>query len=107
MSADLLILVGIPAGSAAFAGIITYLLTRRDFKGPVAALVTAVAAVLTGASSLFVLYLAPFVFLVTAAIYLVIRTLFRAGPALVMATLALFCGLGLSATMMAVALSSM
>ncbi|MFV2173528.1 hypothetical protein ACFHW2_25200 [Actinomadura sp. LOL_016] len=107
MQSDLLVIIGLISGSAAIAGVVSYLLTRRDFPGWSAVLVAAAAAVLVGAASIFTLYLAPFAFLVAAAAYLVIRRLFRAGPALIGATLTLFGGLAASVLMIFVALSTM
>ena len=68
-----------PVGSTVFAGVLTYLGTRRDFDGRVTALATAGCVVLMAAGSWLDPFFAFFPFLIAAAAYLVVRHLYRVG----------------------------
>ncbi|MFC5855950.1 hypothetical protein ACFPZI_30520 [Streptomyces chlorus] len=68
-------MIGVPLGCAAFAGVGTCLIARRDFTRKVTWWATAVCAALVGVVSLFVLYLSVLAFLGTAAVHLGARRL--------------------------------
>ncbi|MFD0918682.1 hypothetical protein ACFQ16_02900 [Saccharopolyspora rosea] len=96
-----------PVGSTVFAGVLTYRATRKDFGGRVSALATAGCVVLMGAGSWLAPFFAFFPFLVAAAAYLVVRHLYRVGPALVASAVILVGGLAGSVLMMVAALNGM
>src|SRR5262245_30288458 len=97
----------IPIGSALLAGLGTYLLTYRDFRGRAAALATTGCALLVGTTSLYAIFLPFLAFLVAAAAYLVMRRLVRSGPALAVSTVTLTGGLVVSVLLMIATLDSM
>jgi hypothetical protein len=107
MRTDDLLALSVPVGSAVFAGLGTYLLTRRDFRGRGTAPASIGCALLVGAASWFAFIFPLFTFLVAAAAYLVTRRLIRVGPALAVSAVALVCGLVLSEIVMINALNSM
>jgi hypothetical protein len=103
----LLLALSMLVGSAAVAGVGTYLLTRRDLHGKGAALATTVCAILIGVSSWFAPFFAVFVFIGAAVAYLVMRRLVRVGPALAVAALILVGGLTVAELVMIAGLNSM
>ncbi|MFC6886617.1 MULTISPECIES: hypothetical protein [Actinomadura] len=107
MNSDSLLLVAIPVGSALFAGIVTYGLVGRGFRGGGRAAVALASAALVGVASVFVLYLAVAAFLACMVFYLVVRFFLRPPLALVLAGIVLLGGLSTAVMIMAVALSRM
>jgi hypothetical protein len=88
-------------------GLGTYLLIRRDFRGRYTKLVTMSCAILVGATSWLGFVFSFFAFLVAAAVYLVMRRLVRAGPALAVSAVVLVGGLIYSVLAMTAALDHM
>ena len=90
-------------------GVTTYVITRRDFSARGAALATAACVVLVAAGAWIGFVFAFFAFFGAPVVYLVLRHLLRARPALALAvsTAALIAGLALAALMMSRALDAM
>jgi hypothetical protein len=90
-------------------GAITYVLTRRDFPAWGAALATAGCVILVALGAWIGFVFAFIAFFGAPIVYLAMRHLVRARPALTLAvsTLALIGGLGLAAVMMSRALTGM
>lgn len=86
------LLLGLFFGCGVFAGVIAYLLARRDLSPKWAALTAVGCGVVVGATSLFVIYLAPLSFIAAAAAYLVLRRRLSVKHALV-ASATTFAGL--------------
>lgn len=107
MRSDDLLVLSVPVGSAVFAGVGTYLLTRRDFRGRGTVLATMGCAILVGATSWFAFFFPFLAFLVAAVAYLVMRRLVRVGPALAVSAVTLVGGLVVSELAMNAALDSM
>jgi hypothetical protein len=109
MSSDLLLIIGIVAGCAAFSGVVAYFVVGRDLEGRsrVLAALALACAVLVGMTCLYIPYLPVLGFLGAAAGYLVLRHLVRVRVALAGAAVLLFGACSLSVLTMVAALSSM
>jgi hypothetical protein len=95
------------AASAAFAGAVAAVVTRRDLRGGGRAAVSLTCALLVGASSLFIPYLPVFAFLGAVVAYLILRRLFSARLALTASGGLLLGGCSFSVLLMMAALSNM
>mgnify|MGYP001409539582 CR=1 FL=1 len=104
MHPDVLLACGVTLGCGVFTGAGTYFLARRDFSRRVAGWSAVGCGVLSGAVSLFVLYLVVPTFLVATVAYLVLRRLLRPRPALTLAGTAYLAGLGCCVLVMTAAL---
>jgi hypothetical protein len=104
---DALEILSYLVGMTVFPGVITYLLISRDFHGWGTALTTMGSVILVGVGSWVGFVFAFFAFLVTAAVYVVMRRLFRVGPALAVSAVVLAGGLACCALAMSVALDRM
>ncbi|WUH99977.1 hypothetical protein OHR68_41930 [Spirillospora sp. NBC_00431] len=107
MNANDLIIIVMLAGCAIFAGVVTYALVGRDLRGGGRVAAALISAVLVGAASLFVLYLAVAAFLACAVAYLVARRLLRPRLALAASGVVLLGGLSGAVIVMSIALSTM
>jgi hypothetical protein len=105
--ADALEVLSYLVGITVFPGVITYLLISRDFHGWGTALTTMGCVILVGVGSWVGFVFGFFAFLVSAAVYVVMRRLFRAGPALAVSAVVLAGGLAYCAWAMSVALDKM
>ncbi|WP_329246747.1 hypothetical protein OG417_52270 [Actinoallomurus sp. NBC_01490] len=107
MNSGLSLVIAIPVGSAVFAGAVTYAVTDRNLKMRTRVAASLLSAFLVGATSLFVLYLSVFAFLVTMVGYLVMRRLFKPGLALAGSAVVLCGGLSFAVMLMVAALDRM
>lgn len=104
---NILLMVTFPIGSAVFAGLLAYLLVRRDFSVRVAMLATVICVILAGVSAWFSPFLTVFPIAGAALVYLVMRRLVRVGPALAISAVILIGGLAGSELAMIALLNSM
>ncbi len=107
MNSDDLIITAMLAGSAAFAGIVAYLLSGRDLGRGRRVSAALVSAVLVGLTSVFAPYLPVLAFMASAAAYLVMRRLLKPGVALAAAGVVLLGGLSFAVLAMVLTLDQM
>jgi hypothetical protein len=100
-------IIAMIAASAAFAGGVASVVTRRDLPGGGRAAVSLTCALLVGAACLYVPYLPVLAFLGVVVAYLIMRRLFSAGPALAVSGVLLLGGCSFSVLVMMAALDSM
>jgi hypothetical protein len=107
MSSDLLLIIGMVAGGAAFSGVVAYFVVGRDLEGRSRVLAALACAVMVGLTCLYIPYLPVLGFLGAAAGYLVLRRLVRVHLALAGGAVLLFGACAMSVLTMVAALSSM